>query len=111
MSYAPITKNGVDAADPLSFETRRISISTQVQHRGRTLTITSEGYTADELCDLLDKRFGPAAAAPNGRDTAAAPPICPVHNKPMKLMTRADRQGNTHWCTQKSGDDYCKERA
>jgi hypothetical protein len=45
------------AADRLTFD-RKITISTQVQHRGRLLTIVSEGYTADQLCDLLDKRFG-----------------------------------------------------
>ncbi|HEY3228557.1 MAG TPA: hypothetical protein VGJ87_05005 [Roseiflexaceae bacterium] len=47
------------AADRLTFE-RKIVISTQVAYRGRLLTITAEGYTADQLCDLLDKRFGVA---------------------------------------------------
>jgi hypothetical protein len=45
----------------------RITISTTITYRGRQLLITAEGLDADRFCDLLDKRFGPLAAAPAAR--------------------------------------------
>ena len=49
----------------------------------------------------------PSASASAHSDT---PPMCPVHGKPMKAMTKPDKNGYTHWCTAKSGDSFCKER-
>lgn len=92
-----------------TFYTPTITIATTIMHRGRQLTITSQGYTADELCDMLDRKFGPpstaTAPAPSG-----GPPSCPVHHKPMKEMTRPDRAGHTHWCTAKTDAGFCTER-
>lgn len=95
------TREGVDDADALTFpDIRRITISTTVSYRGRQLVISSEGYTADEFCDLLDRRFGSTPAA----QTDA--PMCPVHHKAM-------RQGKGGWyCPTKLNDDtWCRERA
>jgi len=50
----------------------------------------------------------PAAPAPT---VALAEKFCPVHADPMKPMSRPDRAGNTHWCTKKVSDGFCKERA
>lgn len=38
-------------------------------------------------------------------------PVCPVHGEPMKKMEKPDKNGSTHWCTKKTGDGFCKERA
>jgi len=113
--YADFTKEDVDQAEGL-FEdapapAKRITISATIAHRGRQLVISSEGYTADEFCDLLDRRFGPPEAPQASAQPAASAPSCPVHGKPMKPMTHADKQGRQFWCTQKTGADYCTERA
>jgi hypothetical protein len=79
MSYAPITRNGVESAEPLEFPAKRLSISTIVQYRGRTFTVTAEGYTVDRLCDMLDEKFGPVSAAPVREEHPARPAwITPV---------------------------------
>jgi hypothetical protein len=114
MSTYP-TKNGVEDAEPLTFpEIRRIALSTQATYRGRTFTISFEGYTMDEAADLLDRKFSPTAA-PNGKEHAAplgTPPVCPVHHKPMKPMKFASKRGEQWMCTAKLGDDgWCEERA
>lgn len=113
MSYAPITKNGVESAEPLEFPTKRLTISTVVTYRGRTFNVSAEGYTMDRLCDMLDEKFGP----PNGKTHAApepagSPPACPIHRKPMKAMKYPSKQGHMWHCTAKVGDDgWCDERA
>lgn len=119
MSYAPISKNGVAAAEPLDFPTKKLSISTQVVYRGRTFTVEAEGYTVDRLCDMLDEKFGSPAAAPNGGNTRApeapqplaSPPSCPVHRKAMKAMKFAGKRGEQWMCTFRFEDGtYCDER-
>lgn len=112
MSYAPITREGVEAAEPLDFPTKRLTISTVVTYRGRTFTVSAEGYTVDRLCDMLDEKFGPvSAAAPNREEHTASPPVCPVHKREMKAMKYPSKQGHTFHCTAKVGDDWCDERA
>jgi hypothetical protein len=119
MSYRDITRNGVDQADPLEFaKRRRITLSTTVSYRGRQLVVSAEGLDADRFCDLLDMRFGPVSAQPNGGNTPRAPgpltspPLCPVHKREMKPMKYPSKQGHTFHCTAKVGDDgWCDERA
>lgn len=113
MSNYP-TRAGVEDAEPLEFPTKRLSISTTVHYRARVFTVSAEGYTMDRLCDMLDEKFGPAQAAPNGANTPAAtasPPLCPVHNRPMKEMKFPSRQGYQFHCTTKVADGWCDERA
>jgi len=54
-----------DATDPptddLAPQQTTLVISTTILHRGRLITIASEGRTLDAFCDLLDKRFGVAS--------------------------------------------------
>lgn len=87
----------------MSETTKRIVLRTTVTYLNRTFEVEAEGYTFDELCDLLDRR---------GADSPAVsqPPICPTHNKPMKPMQKPDRAGRSWWCTCKVGDGYCQER-
>lgn len=117
--YADFSPADVDQAEPLDFPedtapahpTRRITISATIAHRGRQLVISSQGYSADELCDLLDRRFGTPHVTQSPAPASAGAPSCPVHQKPMKPMTHSDKQGHLFWCTQKSGENYCPERA
>jgi hypothetical protein len=37
-----------------------IVLSTTVAYRGRIITISNDGMTLDQFCDLLDKKFGVA---------------------------------------------------
>jgi hypothetical protein len=37
-----------------------VVLSTTVIYRGRQVTITNDGMTLDQFCDMLDKRFGVA---------------------------------------------------
>lgn len=89
---------------------KRISISTTVAHRGRQLVITAENYSADEFCDLLDRRFGETQDAPVFRQPPATP-SCPIHGKPMREMKYPSKTGQMWHCTAKVGDGWCDERA
>lgn len=113
MSYHQITKNGVDAAEPLSFPEKRITLSTTIQYRGRAITIAAEGYSLDQFVDLLDKRAPIACEArPETPAPAESAARCPHHpDRPLKPMKFADRQGHTKMCTARIGDDYCDFRA
>lgn len=110
MSNYP-TRAGVEEASELTFpDIRRITISCQVHYRGRYLTVAFEGYTADEACDLLDRRFGPSQTnglvsitPPASTDTNA--PICPTHGKEMR------NNGKGWFCPSRVGDGWCRERA
>jgi hypothetical protein len=85
----------------------RITLSTSVAYRGRQLIVTAEGLDADRFCDLLDKRFGAPATAP----AAPGVPSCPIHQRPMKLLARADAQGHTYRCTAQVGTGWCDQLA
>lgn len=85
-------------------------------------TITYEGFTFDvtfrdtsiaAATEVLKRRGCQPAGAhqPSAPATNGATPTCPTHGKPMKLMTRPDRAGHTHWCTSKTDDGFCQERA
>lgn len=95
----------------MSDTTKRITLQTTVEYRGRAFQISAEGYTLDELADMLDKRGLTPSSTTHSAPAAAAAPLCPTHGKPMKAMQRPDRQGRAWWCTCKMGDGYCQERA
>lgn len=115
MTYKEITRNGVESAEPLEFPTKRLSITTVVQYRGRTFTVSAEGYTMDKLCDMLDEKFGAAGVREEHTAPAQAPdspPVCPVHKRPMKAMKFASKRGELWMCTFRFEDgSYCDERA
>lgn len=105
MSYHQITKNGVEAAEPLDFTEKKIALSCVVQYRGRSITIEATGYTLDQFCDLLDKR-APIEETHSAPSESASPPMCPTHRKPMR-----EGKGGSWYCPSKVGDGWCKERA
>jgi hypothetical protein len=113
-AYKPISRDGIEAAEPLDFaEPRRITISTDVLHHGRKLTITCAGYSVDEFCTMLDTRFGQVehTAPQTSALPTDGPPTCPVHNREMKEM-KFPKAGARWFCTAKTDDDhYCTKRA
>lgn len=48
----------------------------------------------------------PQAHANGATNDGETPPICPVHNAPMK---KSKYKG--WYCTKRTGDEYCKEKA
>jgi hypothetical protein len=116
------------AADRLTFPATRAYPKNKA-----TITAAYDGFLVTfELCDigiarveefigqLQERGYTPAAAgaaAPhqqNGNGHAPVPtepPACPQHNRPMKPMKFADKQGHTFMCTAKVGDGWCEERA
>jgi hypothetical protein len=90
---------------------RKISVSTTVEHRGRSFTITAEGVTLDQFCDLLDARGYTAQAQSQEWQTLPdGTPICPKHHTPMRLR---ERQGDKWWSHnvgkgEDGKDIYCK---
>lgn len=92
----------------------QITMRATVHHRGRDITVVAADMSADQFCDVLDKRFGPPA--PNALSPATAAPaaqagegVCPYHG-PMKDSTIPGKEG-TKFCSKKMADgSYCKER-
>lgn len=122
MSYhRELTRAAVDAADDSDLfpEPRTIELACTVQHRGRSITITARGYTADELCDLLDRRFGEPAGQVS--DTARlpalpndGPPVCTNRNCSRYHQPMAPSKFGGWHCSGKdsiSGNSrgYCRE--
>jgi hypothetical protein len=78
------------------------------------------GQVEQLIGTLIERGYTPAAlpVAPaqgqNGNGHAPAtdqPPSCRIHNRPMKRMNWASKEGHTWHCTAKMGDDWCAERA
>jgi hypothetical protein len=87
----------------------RIELETTVTFEGFTFRVTFRDTSLAEAIKVLQRRgcqptTSPAVSQPAPAN--GAPPICPVHNKPMKPS-----QKSGWFCSQKVGDDYCKERA
>lgn len=75
----------------------------------------------DELQEVIDfaekngfKRFDPTLAIisavsekMSALDLQSTAPICPVHNKPMRLSNN----GKGYYCTQKTKSGFCTERS
>lgn len=89
----------------------RITVQTTVEHRGRSFTISAEGITLDEFCDLLDKRgYAAAGQTKEWQTLPDGTPICPKHHTPMRLR---ERQGDKWWSHNvgkgaDGKDIYCK---
>jgi len=89
----------------------QITLSTTIEHRGRLITVQGIDLTADQFCDLLDRRG--YAAPEQARQWQTLPdgtPICPKHHAPMRLR---EKQGDS-WYSHSVGEDalgkhiYCK---
>lgn len=87
-----------------------IEIQTTVEHRGRSFTVVSRGYTLDQLCDMLDKRgYAAQAQTQEWQTLPDGTPICPKHHTPMR---KRERQGDT-WYSHNVAPEgaapiYCK---
>jgi hypothetical protein len=120
MPYAdipPITQasaEGEPAADRLQFpdrngETRKITLSTTVQHRGRTITITATDMKLDTFCDLLDAAGYTAPAPAQWHTLPDGTPLCPKHSTPMKLRNKQGDEWYSHRVFSPEGEElWCK---
>jgi len=59
-ALATVPEPPTEPADDLAPQQTTLVLSVTILHRGRLITIASEGRTLDAFCDLLDKRFGVA---------------------------------------------------
>jgi hypothetical protein len=105
----PSTPKPNVAPAPTGAPKSQITLSTTIQHRGRTITISATDITADRFCDLLDAA-GYASPAPSQWQTLPdGTPLCPKHNTPMKLR---NKQGDEWWSHRVFGPDgeelWCK---
>jgi hypothetical protein len=130
MSVPALTRQQVDAAEPLDFEQRRQQTPAAAPARAypaRSYTIecvSPAGYRIaislndirldaldDALAALLERGYMPAATPAAASATpvvTGGPPTCQYHG-PMKESTA--RPG-TWYCPKKMGDgSYCKEKA
>lgn len=89
----------------------QITLSTTIEHRGRQITIQATDLTADQFCDLLDKRgFQAPEQSRQWQTLPDGTPICPKHHAPMRLR---EKQGDS-WYSHSVGEDasgkhiYCK---
>lgn len=121
MTHRTMTRESVEAAEPLPFPTKRTS-TIRMAYRGVPVDVTLEGAGVAEVERAIEgllAREGWCASAPEhvsgGQPSAAsssdAPPLCPTHRKPMKPMAKPDRQGRAWWCTCRDGANFCQERA
>ncbi len=77
---------------------------------GFTGTLILTGENGAEIAATLRamQAAGMQQAAPNASTapTADSPPICPIHNRPMK----PSRKPGGWYCSAKVGDGYCQEK-
>lgn len=86
-----------------------IALSTVVEHRGRLITITATDMTADQFCDLLDKRgFQAPTQAQEWQRLPDGTPICAKHHAPMRLRERQGDSWYSHNVGTKEAPVYCK---
>lgn len=86
-----------------------ITISTTVQHRGRLITIAANDMTADQFCDLLDRRgFSPPQEPQRWQTLPDGTPICPKHHVPMRLREKQGDQWHSHSVEADGKVLYCK---
>lgn len=110
--------------DPPKVETktaRTYSISTEIAYRGRVLTVTAQGMTIDQFCDLMDERqyHAPAPlmlAAPvaTADDLPDGYKLCQKHRAPMRPRNKQNDNWHSHnvgtaekplWCKGYRGSD------
>lgn len=86
-----------------------ITISTTIQHRGRIITISTTNMTADQFCDLLDRRGFAAPQEPQRWQTLPdGTPICPKHHTPMRLREKQGDSWYSHRVTVDGQELWCK---
>ena len=88
--------------------------TTVIDPDGFTWSVTFNDTPLAAAAAILQKRGCRPAGATSPSSAPAtngSAPMCPVHQKPMKPMTRPDRQRRTFWCTSKTDDGFCQERA
>jgi hypothetical protein len=87
----------------------QIMLSTTVQHRGRTITITAKDITVDRFCDLLEAAQYAAPAPQQWQTLPDGTPLCPKHSTPMR---KREKQGDEWWSHRVFGPDgqelFCK---
>jgi hypothetical protein len=94
----------------------QITLSTTVLHRGRLITIQAADMTADQFCDILDRRgyavpelsAQPAAPVATPDDLPDGWKLCKKHGAPMRPR---DKQGDTwhsHNVGSRENPVYCK---
>lgn len=94
----------------------QITLSTTIAHRGRQITIQATDMTADQFCDLLDKRGfqapAPAAAAVAPVATPDDLPdgwkLCKKHGAPMRPRTKQGDTWHSHNVGTADNPVYCK---
>lgn len=100
---------------------RTFSISTEIAYRGRTLTVTAQGMTIDQFCDLMDDRQYQAPAplmlaAPiaTADDLPDGFKLCQKHRAPMRPRNKQNDTWHSHnvgtaekpcWCKGYRGSD------
>lgn len=100
---------------------RKFSISTEIAYRGRVLTVTAEGMTIDQFCDLMDDRQYQAPAPLMLSAPLATPDdlpegykLCRKHGAPMRPRNKQGEWWHSHnvgtaenpcWCKGYKGSD------
>lgn len=101
----PPGTNGQQPKPPKS----AITLSTTVQHRGRTITISATDMRLDAFCDYLDRAGYDAPAPAQWHTLPDGTPICPKHATPMR---KREKQGDEWWSHRVFGPDgqelWCK---
>jgi hypothetical protein len=79
---------------------------------GFTGTLILTGESGSEIVTILKQmqaagmqQAAPTASAASAAPAADSPPMCPIHNKPMK----PSRKPGGWYCSAKVGDGYCSE--
>lgn len=108
-------------AAPAKAPARTFSIATEIAYRGRILTVTAQGMTIDQFCDLMDDRQYQAPAplmlsAPvaTADDLPDGYKLCQKHRAPMRPRNKQNDNWHSHnvgtaekplWCKGYRGSD------
>jgi hypothetical protein len=106
----PLAKpSTAEDAPPPAAPKPAITLATTVQHRGRRITITATDMTADQFCDLLDRRgFAPPDEPREWQTLPDGTPICPRHNTPMRQRSKQGDTWYSHNVGTKDEPIYCR---
>jgi hypothetical protein len=123
----PITQADAEAEHDRLFDTPAppppypaIQLETVINYEGYSIRVVFRDTSLADAVNVLRKRGCAPAQSTNGAvvqphnthpASAEQPPTCPSHNRPMKPMKFADKQGHMWMCTTKVGDGWCAERA
>ncbi len=95
-------------ADDLPAGEMKYSFKVHVQAHGFAGDLIISSTTVNDLVKSI-KLLGHAGIEPTtaASQSAGSPPVCPVHQRPMK----ASKRPGSFFCTAKVGEGYCEERA